>query len=155
MRTIPGDPYPWPFDGDLTPQNTTLIIIDMQTDFCGKGGYIDLMGYDINVSRACIAPIQRVLEVNSKSVQRRLVRARSRLRGHHAATQLQHHLLPDVLVGGCGLIRIEILQSQPAALHPIAVAAGAILLDDRIGVDRWRRGRRRARGSRRRGRLHR
>ena len=24
-------PYPWPFDGDLRPDNTALIIIDMQT----------------------------------------------------------------------------------------------------------------------------
>ncbi|HVV53096.1 MAG TPA: isochorismatase family cysteine hydrolase [Polyangia bacterium] len=61
-RYVPGDPYPWPWNGDLRPANTALIVIDMQTDFCGKGGYIDLMGYDVSVSRACIAPISRVLE---------------------------------------------------------------------------------------------
>ena len=44
MTTIPGDPYAWPFDGKLAPENTTLIIIDMQTDFCGVGGYVDKMG---------------------------------------------------------------------------------------------------------------
>jgi nicotinamidase-related amidase len=62
VRTIAADPYPWPFDGDLTPQNTTLIIIDMQTDFCGKGGYVEAMGYDIALTRAPIEPISRVLE---------------------------------------------------------------------------------------------
>jgi nicotinamidase-related amidase len=54
-------PYPWPYNGDLRPQNTALIVIDMQTDFCGKGGYIDLLGYDISLTRVCIDPISRVL----------------------------------------------------------------------------------------------
>ena len=55
------DPYPWPYDGDLCPENTALIVIDMQTDFCGPGGYVDLMGYDIGPARACIEPIRTVL----------------------------------------------------------------------------------------------
>jgi nicotinamidase-related amidase len=61
MPYVAADPYAWPYDGDLRPQNTALIVIDMQTDFCGKGGYIDLLGYDISLGRACIEPIQRVL----------------------------------------------------------------------------------------------
>jgi biuret amidohydrolase len=61
MTYAAATPYPWPYNGDLRPQNTALIVIDMQTDFCGKGGYIDLLGYDISNSRACIAPIQRLL----------------------------------------------------------------------------------------------
>lgn len=59
--SIESVPYKWPFDGDLSPRNTALIIIDMQIDFCGKGGYVDLMGYDISLTRACIEPISRVL----------------------------------------------------------------------------------------------
>jgi len=58
---IAADPYPWPFDGDLRPANTALIVIDMQTDFCGEGGYVDTMGYDLSLTRAPIEPIRRVL----------------------------------------------------------------------------------------------
>ena len=62
-RYIAADPYLYPFDGDLRPENTALIIIDMQTDFCGVGGYVDTMGYDLALTRAPIEPIQRLLEV--------------------------------------------------------------------------------------------
>jgi nicotinamidase-related amidase len=60
--TVPGSyPYAWPYDGALRPDNTALIIIDMQTDFCGAGGYVDQMGYDLSLTRAPIAPIGRLL----------------------------------------------------------------------------------------------
>lgn len=62
-RYVEANPYAWPYDGSLRPDNTALIVIDMQTDFCGKGGYVDVMGYDISLTQAPIAPIRRLLEV--------------------------------------------------------------------------------------------
>jgi biuret amidohydrolase len=61
MPTIASEPYAWPFDGSLAPGNTAIIVIDMQTDFCGVGGYVDKMGYDLSLARAPIGPISEVL----------------------------------------------------------------------------------------------
>lgn len=62
MTYVDADPYPWPWNGDLRPANTALLVIDMQTDFCGPGGYVDTMGYDLALTRAPIAPIRRLME---------------------------------------------------------------------------------------------
>ena len=61
MNFVAAQPYPWPYDGRWSPGDTALIVIDMQTDFCGVGGYVDKMGYDLSLTRAPIEPIRRVL----------------------------------------------------------------------------------------------
>jgi len=79
---IDANPYPWPYDGDLRPANTALIVIDMQTDFCGQGGYVDAMGYDLSLTRAPIEPIRRVM-------------AAMRRRGYHVIHTREGHR-PDL-----------------------------------------------------------
>ncbi|MBF2037095.1 MAG: cysteine hydrolase [Leptolyngbyaceae cyanobacterium T60_A2020_046] len=62
-RYVDAEPYPYPYNGELRPDNTALIVIDMQTDFCGEGGYVDKMGYDLSLTRAPIEPLKRLLGV--------------------------------------------------------------------------------------------
>ncbi|QGQ94502.1 cysteine hydrolase [Paenibacillus psychroresistens] len=59
---IQAEPYNWPYDGEFVPRRTALIIIDMQIDFCGKGGYVDRMGYDLSLTAKAIEPIKKLLK---------------------------------------------------------------------------------------------
>ena len=59
--TIVADPYDWPYDGQLASSSTALICIDWQVDFCGPGGYVDRMGYDIGLTRAGLPATVRLL----------------------------------------------------------------------------------------------
>ncbi|URN95931.1 MAG: cysteine hydrolase [Candidatus Pristimantibacillus lignocellulolyticus] len=60
---IQANPYNYPYNGNLRADNTALIIIDMQTDFCGVGGYVDRMGYDLSLTRRAIEPIKQLLDI--------------------------------------------------------------------------------------------
>ena len=58
---IPATPYPWPCMGDINPERTALMVIDMQADFCQEGGYIAEQGIDIQPARERIFVIQGIL----------------------------------------------------------------------------------------------
>lgn len=58
---IAADPYSWPFDATIDTDRTALINIDWQTDFCGPGGYVDAMGYDLALTRGGLEPTRAVI----------------------------------------------------------------------------------------------
>jgi nicotinamidase-related amidase len=57
---VAAEPYVWPYDGGFDPSKTALLCIDWQTDFCGKGGYVEMMGYDLELTRVGLEPTARV-----------------------------------------------------------------------------------------------
>ena len=54
---VHADPYPWPFDGDLRPANTALVIIDVQEDFVSPAGAAGRWGVDL---AALEPPLQKI-----------------------------------------------------------------------------------------------
>jgi nicotinamidase-related amidase len=58
---VTADPYPWPYDGSVPVSKVALVCIDWQTDFCGPGGYVDRMGYDLSLTRAGLPGTQKLL----------------------------------------------------------------------------------------------
>jgi len=61
LGTVDAEPYAWPFDGGVDPNRTALVCIDWQGDFCAPGGYVDTMGYDLNLTRVGLEPTAKVL----------------------------------------------------------------------------------------------
>ncbi|GEL96538.1 biuret amidohydrolase [Cellulomonas terrae] len=60
---VEADPYAWPYDGTFSAATTAVLNIDWQRDFCGPGGYVDAMGYDLALTRAGLAPTAAMLAV--------------------------------------------------------------------------------------------
>lgn len=60
--SVPADPYGWPCTGPIAPERVALMVIDMQVDFCGVGGYIDSQGIDIGPARETIPRIRALLD---------------------------------------------------------------------------------------------
>lgn len=61
-------PRPRPVTIEAQPQKVTIdlnrtamVVIDMQNDFCAKGGWVDHLGVDYAPDRAPIGPLQRLL----------------------------------------------------------------------------------------------
>jgi nicotinamidase-related amidase len=50
-----------PYDFEMDPETTALVIIDMQRDFLEPGGFGSLLGNDVSLLQRTIAPLQEVL----------------------------------------------------------------------------------------------
>jgi nicotinamidase-related amidase len=61
FAALEAQPYAWPYDGSFGAATTALVNIDWQVDFCGPGGYVDRMGYDLSLTRSGLPATQRVL----------------------------------------------------------------------------------------------
>lgn len=59
--TIAARPFDYPYDGRLDAVATALLVIDMQTDFVGEGGYFTRKGYDAAPLRAIVPAIREVV----------------------------------------------------------------------------------------------
>ena len=46
---------------EMDSARTAFVAIDMQIDFCGKKGYVDVMGYDLSMTAGPLKPIKNVL----------------------------------------------------------------------------------------------
>ena len=61
--TVPAIPHSFPRSGRLRAADTVVMVIDMQVEFCGKGGYVDRLGRDLAPLRAPVEPIRHVLAI--------------------------------------------------------------------------------------------
>jgi len=63
---VAAEPYTWPHDQVLKPEETALLIIDMQRDFCDPSGYVALMVYDLLAVRSIIPRIAAIRDIFTK-----------------------------------------------------------------------------------------
>ncbi|MER8826217.1 cysteine hydrolase [Mesorhizobium sp. M0938] len=58
---IKATPFDFPYDGRLVPENTALIVVDLQEDFLSTTGYFAKQGYDPAPLRAILPTVNRLI----------------------------------------------------------------------------------------------
>ena len=58
---IKATPFDFPYDGQLVPQNTALLVIDLQEDLLSPSGYFARKGYDPAPLRAILPTVNRLI----------------------------------------------------------------------------------------------
>ena len=110
---------------------TAFLAIDMQIDFCGKKGYVDVMGYDLSLTARALEPIKNCLTAIRNGTDIKVVHTRE---GHEPDLSdapfnkiLRSKIigegvgLGDVPEGGCGrlLVRGEANWDLHEDVYPI------------------------------------
>lgn len=52
---------------EMDSARTAVICVDLQIDFCGEKGYVDVMGYNLNNTAQALEPVSRALEAVRQS----------------------------------------------------------------------------------------
>ncbi|WP_445114593.1 biuret amidohydrolase [Acinetobacter sp. WZC-1] len=132
--SLHAQPYHWPFDGQVPLQKLAFIVIDMQIDFCGQGGYVDQMGYDLSLTQAPIEPIKSVLTALRQHPEVLIIHTRE---GHRPELvdlpankywRSQQIGAPIGEAGPCGKI---LVRGEPGweIIPELAPVAGEIIID--------------------------
>lgn len=131
--SVNSTPYPWPFDGQFSPADTALLVIDMQIDFCGPGGYVDRMGYDIGLTRAPVEPF-KVLLARMRALQFPIIHTRE---GHRPdlsdlpANKRWRSARMQAEIGSAGPCGRILVRGEPGweIIPELAPLAGEVIID--------------------------
>ena len=80
---IEATPFNYPYDGNLNPATTALIVIDLQEDFLSETGYFALQGYDLTPLRAILPNVNALIKA-SRAAGLHVIHTRQGYRGDMA-----------------------------------------------------------------------
>ncbi|MHA6686875.1 cysteine hydrolase family protein [Mesorhizobium sp. A556] len=77
---ISANPFDFPYDGNLVPATTALVVIDLQQDFLSTTGYFARSGYDPSPLRAILPTVNRLIAA-CRAAGIRIIHTRQGYRG--------------------------------------------------------------------------
>jgi biuret amidohydrolase len=130
---VKANPYLWPYDGAVPVERTALMCIDWQTDFCGPGGYVETMGYDIALTRAGLPATAKLL-AHARSLGMLVIHTRE---GHDPdlsdlpANKRWRSAQIGAEIGGQGPCGRILIKGEPGweIVPEVAPVAGEVIVD--------------------------